>query len=108
MKRPVVIGLLAAAMIFVCVSIGAVIIFTSRGISTNNPFDRRNVASMLEENKTIKVDPEKPITLKVADAAGEWRLAAYLGYATLVSLVMLGAVTFALTRRGGRALGRRR
>jgi beta-glucuronidase len=57
--------------------------------------------------QAIEPQLERPRST-TAVGLGEWRLAAYLGYATLVSLVMLGAVTFALTRRGGRALGRRR
>lgn len=71
MKRPVVIILLVAALALVCVGIGAVIFFTANdGFATNSPFDRRNISSELEESKTIKVDTEKPLTLKVADAAG--------------------------------------
>ena len=70
MKRPLVIALLAIALAFVCLGIGAVIFFTANGFRTNNPFDRRNVPSMLEESKTLKVDTSKPLTLKVADAAG--------------------------------------
>ena len=56
----------------VCLGIGAVIFFTANGgFATNNPFDRRNISSELEESKTLKVDTEKPLTLKVADAAGD-------------------------------------
>ena len=72
MKRPVVITLLVIALTFVCLGIGAVIFFTANnGFATNNPFDRRNISSELEESKTLKVDTEKPLTLKVADAAGD-------------------------------------
>ena len=72
MKRPVVIILLVIALALVCVGIGAVIFFTANdGFATNNPFDRRNISSELEESKTIKVDTKKPLTLKVADAAGD-------------------------------------
>src|SRR6188474_2247465 len=72
MKRPVVIILLVIALALVCVGIGAVIFFTvNGGFATNNPFDRRNISSELEESKTIKVDTKKPLTLKVADAAGD-------------------------------------
>ena len=72
MKRPVVIGLLVVALAFVCVGIGAVIFFTTNGgFPTNNPFDVRNVSSVLEESKTLKVDTKKPLTLKVADDAGD-------------------------------------
>ena len=71
MKRPVVITLLVIALALVCVGIGAVIFFTANGgFATNNPFDRRNISSELEESKTLKVDTKKPLTLKVADAAG--------------------------------------
>ena len=68
MKRPIVITLLVIALAFVCLGIGAVIFFTANGgFPTNNPFDRRNISSELEESKTLKVDTEKPLTLKVAD-----------------------------------------
>ena len=72
MKRPVVIALLVVALLFVLAGISAVIFFTTNGgFRTNNPFDRRNVLSVLEESKTLKVDTEKPLTLKVANAAGD-------------------------------------
>jgi hypothetical protein len=70
MKRPLIIALLIAALLFVCTGIGAVIFFTANGFATNNPFDVRNISSALEESKTLKVDVEKPVTLKVADDAG--------------------------------------
>jgi DUF4097 and DUF4098 domain-containing protein YvlB len=71
MKRPIVITLLVIALIFVGLGIGAVVFFTANGgFPTNNPFDRRNISSHLEESKTLKVDTEKPLTLKVANAAG--------------------------------------
>jgi DUF4097 and DUF4098 domain-containing protein YvlB len=70
MKRPIVITLLIIAMVFVCLGIGAVIFFAFDGFPANNPFDRNNIASTLEENETIDVDTEKPITLKVIDNAG--------------------------------------
>jgi DUF4097 and DUF4098 domain-containing protein YvlB len=70
MKRPVVITLLVVALVLVCVGIGSVVYFAN-GFQTNNPFDRNNIASFLEENKTLKVDVEKPVTLKVDDAAGQ-------------------------------------
>jgi len=69
MKRPIVITLLIVALALVCVGIGSVIYFAN-GFSTNNPFDRRNISSVLEESKTIKVDTAKPLTLKVLDDAG--------------------------------------
>lgn len=70
MKKPVVITLLVLALVLVCVGIGSVIYFAN-GFQTNNPFDRNNISSVLEENKTLKVATEKPLTLKVADAAGD-------------------------------------
>lgn len=72
MKRLLVIALLVAALILVLAGIGAVIFFTANGgFPTNNPFDRNNISSQLEENKSLKVDPAKPVTLKVtADAGG--------------------------------------
>ena len=71
MKRPLVITLLVIAMAFVCLGIGAVIFFTANGgFPANNPFDVRNISSVLEESKTLKVDTDKPLTLKVATAAG--------------------------------------
>ena len=70
MKRPIVITLLVAALALVCVGIGAVVYFAN-GFQVNNPFDRRNIASTLEETKTVKVDAGKPLTLKVVDQAGE-------------------------------------
>ena len=72
MKRPLVIALLVIALAFVCLGIGAVIFFAANdGFATNSPFDRRNIASTLEESKTLKVNPEKPISLSVINASGE-------------------------------------
>jgi putative adhesin len=72
MKRPIIIALLVSALVLVLAGIGAVIFFTANGgFPTNNPFDRRNISSELEESKTLKVDTTKPLTLKVADAAGD-------------------------------------
>jgi DUF4097 and DUF4098 domain-containing protein YvlB len=70
MKRPVVITLLGIALALVCVGIGSVIYFAN-GFPTNNPFDRNNIPSVLEESKTLKVDIEKRLALKVEDAAGD-------------------------------------
>jgi DUF4097 and DUF4098 domain-containing protein YvlB len=71
MKRPIVISLLVIALAFVCLGIGAVIFFTANGgFPTNNPFDRNNIASALEESKTLNVDAEKPLSLKVIDDSG--------------------------------------
>lgn len=72
MKKPIVIVLLTIALVFVCLGIGAVVFFAANGgFPTNSPFDVRNVPSTLEESQTLEVDAEKPITLIVADAAGE-------------------------------------
>jgi DUF4097 and DUF4098 domain-containing protein YvlB len=72
MKRPIVITLLVIALTFVGLGIGAVVFFmVNGGFPTNNPFDRRNISSQLEESKTLKVDTEKLLTLKVASAAGD-------------------------------------
>jgi DUF4097 and DUF4098 domain-containing protein YvlB len=72
MKRPVVITLLIVALALVCLGIGAVAFFTiNGGFPTNSPFDRNNISSVVEESKTLKVDAEKPVTLNVADDAGD-------------------------------------
>jgi hypothetical protein len=72
MKRPVIIALLIVALGLVCLGIGAVVFFTANGgFPTNNPFDRRNISSQLEESKTLKVDTEKPVALTVTSAAGD-------------------------------------
>jgi DUF4097 and DUF4098 domain-containing protein YvlB len=72
MKRPIVITLLIVALALVCAGIGGVVFFAANGgFPTNNPFDVRKISSTLEESKTLKVDPEKPLTLKVTDAAGD-------------------------------------
>jgi len=71
MKRPIIITLLIVALALVCVGIGAVVFFVvNGGLPTNNPFDRRNISSVVEESKTLKVDATKPLTLKVLDDAG--------------------------------------
>lgn len=71
MKRPVIITLLIVALTLVCVGIVSVVFFRMNGFATNNPFDVRNIPSVLEESKTLKVDAEKPVTLKVASATGD-------------------------------------
>lgn len=72
MKRPLIIALLIIALGFVCLGIGAVIFFTANGgFPTNNPFDRRNISSQVEESKTLKVDSGKPVVLEVADDSGD-------------------------------------
>jgi DUF4097 and DUF4098 domain-containing protein YvlB len=71
MKRPIIIALLVAALMLVLAGIAAVIFFTANGgFSTNNPFDRRNISSQLEESKSLKVEAGKPLTLKVIDNSG--------------------------------------
>ena len=70
MKRPVVITLLVVALALVCLGIGAVAFFTvNGGFPTNSPFDRNNISSQVEESKTLKVDADKPLTLKITDDA---------------------------------------
>ena len=50
MKRPIVIGLLIVALGLVCLGIGAVALFTAnKGFAGNDPFDRRNISSQVEE-----------------------------------------------------------
>jgi len=72
MKKPIVIALLASALTLVCLGIGAVLFFTfNGGLPTNNPFDVKNISSQLEENKTLKVDAKKPVTVDVTDDAGD-------------------------------------
>ena len=72
MKRPITIALLIVALLLVGSGISAVIFFSFlRGFSTNNPFDVRNISSEVEESKTLAVDTDKLLTLKVVDAAGE-------------------------------------
>jgi hypothetical protein len=71
MKRPVIITLLIVALALVCLGIAATTFFTMNTIfSNNNPFDRRNISSQVEESKTLKVDTTKPISLTVLDQAG--------------------------------------
>ncbi len=53
--------------------IGAVVFFSIGAnslFSDNSPFDRRNISSQVEESKTLKVDPGKPVALKVDIEAG--------------------------------------
>jgi DUF4097 and DUF4098 domain-containing protein YvlB len=69
MKRPVIIGLLIAALVLVCVGIGSVIYFAN-DFNVNNPFDRQHIPSVLEENKTLKFDAKQPVDLKIESASG--------------------------------------
>lgn len=72
MKRPAVIALLSVALILVCLGIGTVGFFAVRGgFPNNNPFGGPNFSSQVEESKTIKVDADKSVTLKVTDDAGD-------------------------------------
>jgi DUF4097 and DUF4098 domain-containing protein YvlB len=71
MKRIGIIALLILALALVCAGIGAVAFFAANGgFPTNNPFDRQNISAVIEESKTLEVDPEKILTLKVVDEAG--------------------------------------
>ncbi len=71
MKRLIIIVLLVGALLMVLAGIGAVAFFAANGgFPNNNPFDRRNISSQLEENKTLKVDTGKPVNLTVADDSG--------------------------------------
>lgn len=70
MKRPLIIGLLVAAILFVLAGIGAVIFFTLRAADFA-VFDVPLVSAMAEESKTLEVDIEKPVTLSVNDDAGD-------------------------------------
>ncbi|HSK66994.1 MAG TPA: DUF4097 family beta strand repeat-containing protein, partial [Anaerolineales bacterium] len=77
MKRGIIIALLIVALALVCAGIGAVTFFAANGgFPTNNPFDRRNISSVVEESKTLEVDPEKTLTLKVVDQAGSVSISA--------------------------------
>lgn len=72
MKRPIVIALLILALLFVGAGISAVIFFSFLGgFPTNNPFDIRNIPSVLEESKTLNVDTGRPLTLNVISDAGD-------------------------------------
>lgn len=69
MKRPVVIALLVIALLFVLTGIGAVAFFA---INNGGNFftGRMQSFATVEESKTVKVDAESPIILKVIDDAG--------------------------------------
>lgn len=70
MKRPLVIGLLVAALLFVLAGIGAVVFFALRGADFGM-FDIPLVSATAEESKTLKVDAETPVILSVDDDAGD-------------------------------------
>lgn len=69
MKKPVVIILLSLAALFVLAGIAAVFFFAF--VSDINGFGRASIAATAEESKSLKVDAEKIITLKVIDDAGD-------------------------------------
>ena len=69
MKRPLVIVLLVAALLFVLAGIGAVVFFALRGADFA-VFDVPLASATAEESKTLKVDVKKPVTLSVDDDAG--------------------------------------
>lgn len=69
MRRSVVIVLLVIALLLVLTGIGAVLFFTAR--AGGNLFTGRMQAqATAEENKTLKVDANTPVTLRVIDDAG--------------------------------------
>lgn len=70
MKRPVVIGLLVAALLLLLAGIGAVVFFALRGADFA-VFDVPLVSATAEESKTFKVDAEEPVILSVDDDAGD-------------------------------------
>jgi len=70
MKRPIVIGLLVAALLFVLAGIGAVVFFALRGADFA-VFNVPLVSASAEESKSLKIDAEKPVTLSVNDDAGD-------------------------------------
>ncbi len=69
MKRAVVIILLAFAFLFVLAGIAAVVFF-STGMGGNLFSGRMQFSATAEESKSIKIDPENSVTLKVTDDAG--------------------------------------
>ena len=70
MKRPVVIGLLVAALLLVLAGIGAVVFFALRGADFAT-FNVPLVSATAEENKTLKIDAKKPVSLNVNNDAGD-------------------------------------
>jgi hypothetical protein len=72
MKRPIVITLLVLALALVCAGIGSVIFFTVQGeFPAMNPFDVLKYQATMEESKTLAVETDKPLRLKVTDDAGD-------------------------------------
>lgn len=71
MRRPLIITLLGIALSLVCLGIGAVIFFAANnGFRDNDPFDRRNISSRVEESQTLEVNPERPLSLQVTNQSG--------------------------------------
>jgi len=70
MKRPVVIGLLVVALLFVLAGIGSVVFFAVRGADFA-VFNVPLVSATAEESKTLKVDGKEPVILSVDDDAGD-------------------------------------
>lgn len=70
MKKPVVIVLLIVALALVCVGIGSVAFFALRGADFEF-FNVPIVSATAEETKSLEVDLEKPVTLRVDDDAGD-------------------------------------
>jgi DUF4097 and DUF4098 domain-containing protein YvlB len=69
MKRPIVIILLVIALLFVLTGIGAVLFFTAR--STDIFFSgRMRGYATVEESKSLKVDTDDPVTLKIINDGG--------------------------------------
>lgn len=67
MKRPLIIGLLVAALLLVLAGIGAVVFFTARGGDFG--FNQDTISATAEESKTLNVDGA--VTLTVQDDAGD-------------------------------------
>lgn len=70
MKRPVVIGILVVALLFVLAGIGAVVFFAVRGADFA-VFNVPLVSAAAEESKTLKVDAKESVILSVDDDAGD-------------------------------------
>jgi hypothetical protein len=70
MKKTVVITLLIVALLLAAAGIGAVVFFAIRGADFAF-FEVPLVSATAEEGKNLKIDVEKPVTLKVDDDAGD-------------------------------------
>jgi len=68
MKKPIVIILLVVALLFVLTGIGAILFFAPR--STSFFTGQLQALTIVEESKSLKVEAEGPVTLKVLDDAG--------------------------------------